>query len=53
MELAKNYSNFYNRNRVLTDDVALRETRLYITYMVQIILESGTKLLGMEMPEKM
>lgn len=53
MELAKNYSNFYNHNRVLTDDVALRETRLYITYMVQRVIESGTKLLGMEMPEKM
>ena len=53
LDIAKNYSVFYNNNRILSDDNDTTSARLYLTYMVNIVIENATKLLGMEMPEKM
>ena len=53
LDLAKSYSEFYNENRVICDNKAAQDARLYLTYMVKITLTNGLKLLGIEAPEKM
>ncbi len=53
IELAKNYSVFYNNNKILVDDKDIANARLYLTYMTNIILLKGAELLGIKMPEKM
>ena len=51
--IAKNYSIFYNNNKILSDDEETTSARLYLTYMVNIVIKNATSLLGMEMPDKM
>ncbi len=53
IELAKNYSVFYNNNKILTDDEKKTNARLYLTYMVNTVLKNGANLLGIKMPNKM
>ena len=53
IDVAKAYSNFYNENKIINDDNALQNARVYLTYSVGKILEIGTTLLGIEMPDKM
>ncbi len=53
IELAKNYSVFYNNNKILTDDEKKTSARLYLTYMVNTVLKNGANLLGIKMPNKM
>ncbi|MCI8482674.1 MAG: arginine--tRNA ligase, partial [Clostridia bacterium] len=53
IELAKAYSNFYNENKIIVEEEEVRQARVYLTYMVNILLKIGANLLGIEMPEKM
>ena len=53
VNLAESFSTFYNQNKVITEDESLTKARLYLTYMVNITLTNGLKLLGIEVPEKM
>lgn len=53
IELAKNYSAFYNTHRILVEDKDISNARIYLTYMVNIVLENGAKILGIKMPYKM
>ena len=53
VELAENYSNFYNNNQIICDDKDLQNSRLYLTYMTKIVLEKGLNILGIEVPDKM
>lgn len=53
LELAKNYSNFYNEHKIICEDKKEQDARLAITHAVQIVLKTGCILLGMEMPEEM
>ena len=53
IELAKNYSVFYNNNKVLSDDKVERLSRLYLINIVGEVLKIGSNLLGIEMPDKM
>lgn len=53
IELAKNYSTFYNNHKILNQDEETTKARLYLTYMVNTVLEKGAALLGITMPEKM
>ena len=53
LELAKNYSNFYNEHKIICEDKKEQDARLAITLAVQIVLKTGCTLLGMEMPEEM
>lgn len=53
LDLAKAYSNFYNENKIITEDEELTKARLYLTYATGIVLKTGAKLLGIEMPDKM
>ena len=53
IDVAKAYSNFYNENKIINEDKALQDARVYLTYSVGRILKTGAGLLGIEMPDKM
>ena len=53
IELAKEYSAFYNNYKILTEDKKQANARLYLTYMVNTVLEIGAGLLGIKMPDRM
>lgn len=53
IDVAQNFSAFYNEHKIITEDKNLQDARLALTYAVGTVLETGVKLLGMEMPEKM
>ena len=53
IDLAKAYSNFYNEYKIMTDLEEEKNARIYLTYMVGLILKIGMNLLGIEMPDKM
>ena len=53
VDLAQNFSSFYNNCHIITEDKEMQDARLYITYMVKTFLEKGLNLLGIQVPEKM
>ena len=53
IDVAKLYSNFYNYNKIIVDEEEVKIARLFITYATAKILETGAKLLGINMPDKM
>lgn len=53
INVAQSFSTFYNEHKIITEDKAIQDARLALTYAVGTVLEIGVKLLGMEMPEKM
>lgn len=53
IDLSQNFSAFYNEHKIITEDKAVQEARLFLTYAVGTVLKTGAELLGMEMPNKM
>ena len=53
LELSQNYTNFYNENKVIVEDEKIKNARGYLTYAVQTVIKTGSKLLGIDMPTKM
>ena len=53
IDVAKNYSIFYNENKIICEDKDLQNARVYLTNCVSRVLKQGANLLGIEMPEKM
>lgn len=53
IDLAKAYSSFYNNNKIISDDKAVQNARVYLTYATGKVIKTGAKLLGIEMPDKM
>jgi arginyl-tRNA synthetase len=51
--LASLFHNYYNKNRVLTEDITLTCGRLYLVKAVQMIIKNGLSLLGVHAPESM
>ena len=43
----------YDFSKIINDDKALQDARVYLTYSVGRILKTGAALLGIEMPDKM
>lgn len=52
-DLANAYHTYYNAERFLIEDLALRGARLYLNLAVQITLQNGLKLLGVSAPKQM
>ena len=53
IELAQNYSNFYNSNKIVGEEKSVQDARAYLTYCVGSVLKIGSSLLGIDMPDKM
>ncbi|MFZ4062469.1 MAG: arginine--tRNA ligase [Polynucleobacter sp.] len=52
-DLAGDFHTFYNADRVLVDDLALKLARLALLLATRQVLENGLKLLGVSAPAKM
>ena len=52
-DLAADFHAYYNSDRVLVDDPALRRARLALLVAVRTILRRGLSLIGVSAPEKM
>ncbi|MFH1080971.1 MAG: arginine--tRNA ligase [Pseudomonadota bacterium] len=52
-DLAALLHSYYNRNKVLSEDQAMSEARLYLVESVRIVLQNALKLLGVSTPERM
>ena len=51
--LSQSYSNFYNENKIISNDKAIQDARIYLSYAVGEVLKTGASLLGIEMPTRM
>jgi arginyl-tRNA synthetase len=52
-DLAGDFHTFYNADRVLVDDIALKSARLALLLATRQVLENGLKVLGVSAPAKM
>jgi arginyl-tRNA synthetase len=52
-ELAAQFHSYYNRQRVLVDDPAVSQARLYLINGVRVVLANALNLLGVDAPEQM
>jgi arginyl-tRNA synthetase len=53
LEVASDFHTYYNKSRIVVDDLALSGARLYLVRCVQTVLSNGLKLLGISAPERM
>ena len=53
IDLSKAYSVFYNENKIICDDKEMQNARVFLSYATQKVLKQGSKLIGMNMPNKM
>ena len=52
-ELAGMFHPYYNKNRVVTEDIKQTNARLYLCEAVRIVIKTGLGLLGVSTPEEM
>jgi len=52
-ELAAKFHSYYNQHRVIVDDKATSEARLYLVNAVKIVIHNALRVLGVSAPEKM
>ncbi|MCK5913142.1 MAG: arginine--tRNA ligase, partial [Desulfuromusa sp.] len=52
-DLAAQFHSYYNRHRVLVDDPATTQARLYLVNAVRTVLANALHLLGLSAPERM
>ena len=53
IELARDFHSFYQKHRVVTDDILLTQARLYLIDKVALTIQTGLELLGVSCPEEM
>jgi arginyl-tRNA synthetase len=53
VDLAGKFHRFYHNHRVVTDDRALSDARLYLCFAVRSILRSALSLIGISAPDSM
>jgi arginyl-tRNA synthetase len=53
LELAGEFHRYYNRFRVISDDLELSHARLFLVHNVQTTIRQGLEILGVEAPMKM
>ena len=53
IDLSKLFSNYYNENKIIDDNIKIQKSRIFLTYAVGKVLKEGAELLGMKMPDKM
>ncbi|MFI5303207.1 MAG: arginine--tRNA ligase [Nitrospiria bacterium] len=52
-ELAGALHQYYYKNRILSDNIPLTQSRLYLTHAIKIVLENALGILGLHAPERM
>jgi arginyl-tRNA synthetase len=52
-ELSSMFHPYYNKYRIITDDIALSKARLALCEAIRIVLRDGLEILGISAPERM
>jgi len=53
LELAKNFSRYYNEHHIICEDKEVQNARLLLTKIAGDVIKEGLSLLGIQCPEKM
>jgi arginyl-tRNA synthetase len=53
MNLAGQFHSYYNKHKVITDNIALSQSRLCLMEALQIVLRNGLRIVGLSAPEEM
>jgi len=53
MDLASYFHAYYNKHRVISEDISLTQSRICLVEAVKIIIKNGLSLLGVSSPESM
>lgn len=53
MELAGNFHSYYNKHKVLSDDISRSQSRLCLVNGLRTVFGNGLKMLGLSAPESM
>ncbi len=53
IELASQFHSYYNKHKVLTDNVALSQARLCLIEALRVVVKNGLDIIGLSAPEKM
>ncbi len=53
MELAGQLHSYYNKHKVISDNVPLSRARLFLIKALQVVLKNGLNMVGLSAPEKM
>jgi arginyl-tRNA synthetase len=53
LELAGEFHRYYNRFRVISDDLELSHARLFLVHNVHTTIRQGLEILGVKAPMKM
>lgn len=53
IDVASQFSRFYNNCTVITDDIELKKVRCLLVYITEIVIKKGLAILGIEAPDKM
>ncbi len=53
MELAGQLHSYYNKHKVITDNIPLSRARLLLVKALQVVLKNGLNMVGLSAPEKM
>lgn len=53
MELAGQLHSYYNKHKVITDDIPLSRARLCLIKALQVVLKNGLEMLGLSAPTRM
>ncbi|KJR97850.1 MAG: arginyl-tRNA synthetase [Desulfobulbaceae bacterium BRH_c16a] len=53
MELAGQLHSYYNKHKVITDDIPLTRARLCLIMALQVVLKNGLVMVGLSAPDKM
>lgn len=53
IDVASQFSRFYNNCTVITDDIELKKVRCLLVYITGIVIKKGLAILGIEAPDKM
>lgn len=53
IELANTYHSYYQRKRIISDDIKLSKARLALNNACEYVIKIGLKIIGIEAPGKM
>lgn len=53
LELAGQLHSYYNKHKVITDDVSLSQARLCLIRSIMVVLKNGLDIVGISAPERM
>jgi arginyl-tRNA synthetase len=53
LELAKRFHYYYTKHRVVSENISLTQSRLFLTQAIKNVIKDGLSLLGIETPERM